>query len=79
MHHGLSRCRTDPFLTHNAVFFLGSLSVSLLNYAYYGVMGRLMRVEEFGEVQTLLAFMTQINLLVGVFRPACGLSDRPSG
>jgi hypothetical protein len=34
MYNVLSRFRTDLFLKHNAVFFLGSLSVSLLNYVY---------------------------------------------
>jgi O-antigen/teichoic acid export membrane protein len=63
----LARFRTDQFLKHNAVFGLGSISVSLINYSYYVVMGRLMSVEEFGEVQTLFSFITQTNLLLGVF------------
>jgi O-antigen/teichoic acid export membrane protein len=47
--------RSSDFLRQNAILFVGSLAVSVLNYAYYPVLGRLLKVEEFGEVQVLIS------------------------
>ncbi len=56
----------NTFLRHNAIFFLGSLVVSIVNYAYYPVLGRLLNIEQYGEVQVLISFFLQLTLLLAV-------------
>ena len=67
MQNLLSRFKSDQFLKHNAIFFIGSISVSAINYFYHPIMSRLMTVENFGEVQTLISLFTQASLMLGVF------------
>lgn len=56
----------DTFVRHNAVFFVGSMSVAVLNYLYHPILSRIMPVDRFGEVQTLFSLYTQISVLLGV-------------
>lgn len=56
----------DEFWRHNAVFFTGSMAVSLLNYLYYPVLGRLLSVTDFGEVQTLVSVFLQSTIFFSV-------------
>jgi len=58
----------DKFLRNNFIFFCGSLVVAVLNYLYHPILGRMMSVEEFGEVQTLISLFTQLAIIVGIFR-----------
>jgi O-antigen/teichoic acid export membrane protein len=58
--------RSSDFLRQNAILFVGSLAVSVLNYAYYPVLGRLLKVEEFGEVQVLISLFLQLTLFLTV-------------
>jgi O-antigen/teichoic acid export membrane protein len=58
--------RSSDFLRQNAILFVGSLAVSVLNYAYYPVLGRLLKVEEFGEVQVLISLFLQLSLFLAV-------------
>lgn len=53
-------------MRNNAIFFVGSLSVSFLNYLYYPVLGRLLSLESFGELQVLVSFFTQMTIFIGV-------------
>lgn len=66
MHRYLSIYRSNPFLRHNLVFFLGSASVGALNYLYYPVIGRLVNPGEFGEIQTLISLFLQLTIFVNV-------------
>lgn len=67
----LSRARRlsqDAFIRDNGVFFVGSIGVALLNYLYYPVLGRLLPVADFGDMQALLAIFGQamvINIVFG--------------
>jgi O-antigen/teichoic acid export membrane protein len=58
--------RGSEFLRHNAVFFVGSLAVSALNYLYYPVLGRLMDTSDFGETQTLVSLFLQATIFLSV-------------
>lgn len=53
-------------MRHNAVFFFGALAVSVLNYAYYPVLGRLLSLEEYGEVQVLISLFLQLTIFLTV-------------
>ncbi len=59
--------KNSMFLRHNAIFFIGSLSVGALNYLYYPVIGRLLQPEAFGEVQALVSLFLQLTIFLNVF------------
>jgi teichuronic acid exporter len=56
----------NDFLRHNAVFFVGSLVVAVVNYLYHPIMSRMMSVSDFGEVQVLFSIFTQLSLITVV-------------
>jgi O-antigen/teichoic acid export membrane protein len=58
--------KTSPFLRHNAIFLVGSLSVAVLNYLFYPILGRLMAPDDFGEVQTLTSLFTQAAIFLTI-------------
>lgn len=58
--------KTSPFLRHNAIFLVGSLSVAALNYLFYPILGRLMAPDDFGEVQTLTSLFTQAAIFLTI-------------
>jgi O-antigen/teichoic acid export membrane protein len=62
----LHRARSSVFLRHNAIFFIGSVAVGLLNYLYYPVIGRLLSPVAFGEVQTLISLFLQVAIFLMV-------------
>ena len=62
----IARLRTNDFLRQNIVFFAGSLVVSVLNYLYYPVVGRLLPTAQFGEVQALVSLFLQATIFLGV-------------
>lgn len=61
-----SRLFHSSFLKHNAIFFVGSVVVGALNYAYYPVLGRLMSPAEFGEIQVLVSLFLQFTIFLNV-------------
>ena len=62
----IDRVRSSTFLRHNAVFFLGSLVVGVLNYAYYPIIGRMMTPAAFGELQVLVSLFLQFTIFLNV-------------
>jgi O-antigen/teichoic acid export membrane protein len=60
------RFSQSSFLKHNAIFFIGSVVVGALNYAYYPVLGRLMSPVEFGEIQVLVSLFLQFTIFLNV-------------
>ncbi|MDD3006551.1 MAG: oligosaccharide flippase family protein [Candidatus Pacebacteria bacterium] len=58
----------DSFLRHNFILFCGSMIVAVFNYLYHPILGRMMSVEEFGEVQALVSLFLQFGIIGGVFR-----------
>ena len=64
--HVLTRVRRSEFLRHNAIFFVGSVVTGVLNYAYYPVLGRMLRPAAFGEVQTLISLFLQLTIFLSV-------------
>ncbi len=57
----------DRFVKNNVIFFFGSMGVAFLSYLYHPILGRIMKVEDFGEVQTLLSLVTQVSVPLGIF------------
>lgn len=62
----IKRLQRNSFIRHNAIFFLGSVAVGVLNYLYYPLLGRLMPPAAFGEVQTLVSFFLQLSIFLSV-------------
>lgn len=62
----VSIVRNSPYLKHSAVFFVGSLLVSLLNYLYYPILGRVMTTAQFGEVQALVSLFLQTSIFLSI-------------
>lgn len=59
----LKRLRNNTFLWHNSIFFLGSGIAGALNYAFYPILGRLLNLNQFGELQALFAIFTNVGIL----------------
>ncbi len=57
----------DSFVRNNVIFFAGSMVVAVLNYLYHPILGRMMSVEEFGEVQSLISLFMQLAVFTGIF------------
>src|SRR6478672_10082386 len=62
----IKQIRESAFLRHNAILFFGSMAVGALNYAYYPILGRLLNVEAYGEVQALVSLFLQLNIFLTV-------------
>lgn len=63
----LKESLSDPFLKNNLIFFFGSLLVSALNYIYHPILGRLLSLEDFGDLQAIVSLFTQITIVTSVF------------
>lgn len=66
MQQMLKQVQGSSFLRHNAIFFIGTLSIGVLNYLYYPVLGRMLAPNSFGEVQTLFSLFAQIVIFLSV-------------
>jgi len=63
-----SKLFSDSFFKHNLIFFVGSLVVAALNYLFHPVMSRMLRVEEFGEVQALISLTYITGVILTVYK-----------
>lgn len=66
MQQVLKQIQGSSFIRHNAIFFLGTISIGVLNYLYYPILGRLLAPDSFGEVQTLFSLFAQIVIFLSV-------------
>lgn len=64
----VKRILQDKFLKNNLIFFIGTVTVAFLNYLYHPILGRLMKVEDFGEIQAFLSFILVFGVFTGFFR-----------
>lgn len=56
----------NDFVRNNLVYFIGSMAVSFLNYLYYPVLGHVLSVEQFGEIQVLISLYIQMTIFLSV-------------
>lgn len=54
-------------MKYNLIFLLGTLSISFFNYLYYPVVGRLVSVADFGEIQAIIAIFMQLGIILTAF------------
>lgn len=64
--YSVQKIKNSSFLKHNAIFFVGSIAVGVLNYAYYPVVGRLMDPSSFGELQVIVSLFLQFTIFLNV-------------
>lgn len=64
----LKAATRDGFIRNNLIFFCSSLIVAVFNYLYHPILGRIMKVADFGEVQTLISLFTEVTIITGVSR-----------
>lgn len=62
----IQQAASSQFMRHNAIFFVGSTTVSFVNYLYYPVLGRLLTPADFGEVQAIISFFLQTGVFLSV-------------
>lgn len=61
----ITKLTKDRFVRNNLILFIGSFFVAVLSYLYYPVLARLMNINDFGEVQTLVTIFNQAALIFG--------------
>lgn len=64
----IKRVLRDEFVKNNIVLFIGSVTVAFLNYLYHPVLGRIMNVADFGEVQVIISLSMLTGVLGGVVK-----------
>ena len=64
----IKKIKEDKFLQHNLIYFVGTITVAFLNYLYHPIMGRIMKVADFGEIQAFLSFLLILGVFTGFFK-----------
>jgi O-antigen/teichoic acid export membrane protein len=57
----------QDFVKHNLVFLIGSLGIAAFNYLYYPIVGRLVPVADFGEVQAWISLFMEFGIILTAF------------
>ena len=57
----------DSFLRNSALFFAASMIVAFLNYLFHPVLARLMSLQDFGDVEALLALFGILSTMMSGF------------
>jgi O-antigen/teichoic acid export membrane protein len=61
----IDKVKGDKFLSNSFIFFIGSFLVSAGNYLYQFLMARMLTIEAYGELQSILAILTISGVLTG--------------
>lgn len=63
----LKKIASHDFMRHNLIFLVGSLAIAGFNYLYYPVIGRLVSVADFGEIQAVISIFMQLGIVLTAF------------
>lgn len=63
----INKIKQDPFFRNYLIVFSSSIVAAFLSYLFHPILGRLLSVADFGEVQALLALYTQLAIFFSVF------------
>jgi O-antigen/teichoic acid export membrane protein len=61
----IDKVKGDKFLSNSFIFFIGSFLVGVGNYLYQFLMARMLMVEVYGELQSILAILAITGVLTG--------------
>ncbi|MCK4781660.1 oligosaccharide flippase family protein [Candidatus Parcubacteria bacterium] len=62
----VNKIKNDKFLTNSSIFFVGSFLASFGNYIFHFLMARMLTIESYGELQSLLALSVIVGIPGGV-------------
>lgn len=65
-----SKINQDKVIRSNLIYFIGSLIISFLNYLFYPIIGRLLTIQQFGDVQGFLSGFLIFGVLFSTFNIA---------
>ena len=68
MFNKLKLIHKDQFFKNNFILFCGSMIVAVFNYLYHPILGRIMSIKEFGELQVLLSLLAQMGIISMTFQ-----------
>ena len=57
----------SDLIRHNAIFFIGTMGIAVFNYLYYPIIGRLVTVPDFGEIQAVISLFMQLGIVLTAF------------
>lgn len=58
----VARLRQNQLVSHSAVFFIGTVLANVGNYFFHLLMARLLGVEEYGDLQSLLSLLVILSI-----------------
>ncbi len=58
----IQKIKNNAFIRNSAILFLGSMVANILNYVFHLITGRMVSVEVYGEVESLIALMNIISV-----------------
>lgn len=58
---------SQDFFRHNFVFLVGSLGIAVFSYLYYPVIGRMVSVSEYGEIQAWISLFMEFGIVLTAF------------
>src|SRR4051812_16346458 len=59
----VARTTSNPLFRNGLIYTSASLVTSALNYLYYPVMGHLIPLAEYGELQVVVSFILQLSMI----------------
>jgi len=59
--------KSHDLVRHNLIFFFGSLFIAIFNYLYYPIVGRMVSVSDFGQIQAIISIFMQLGILLTAF------------
>lgn len=62
-----ARFAQDKFFRDNAVFFVTTMTASVLSYLLHPALARVLSLQEYGEVQALLSLYSNLTIVIGIF------------
>jgi O-antigen/teichoic acid export membrane protein len=63
----IKNLKQDTFLKSYTTYFIGSMIVAVLNYAFHPILGRLMNPSDFGDIQAFISLLAQSAIIFVAF------------
>lgn len=70
MLHTIKRHLKDPFFRNSALFFSASMVVAFLNYLFHPILARVMSLQDFGDIEALIALSSVLSTFMSGFAVA---------
>jgi len=67
LRHLKAKIKDSELLRYNLIFFVGTMCIAAFNYLYYPVLGRIVSVPDFGEIQAVISVFMQLGIVLTAF------------